>query len=122
MKATTKTQSTSQLFLEINTRTSSRPRADLCPLDKIHYNFLQQKTICFGWVDWGLLFTVGIRGDEIGKCVFSGVICGKDFWYFRLAVDMSSVKISVVLIKMPQVLSGLWVTLGVVLWRLGTIL
>ena len=47
----------------------------------------------------------------MGKRVFSGVIYGKDFWYFCSAVDMLSVP-SFVFIKMPQVLSGLWVTLG----------
>ena len=47
----------------------------------------------------------------MGKGVFSGVICGKDVWYFCLAVDISAVP-SFAFIKMPQVLSGLWVTLG----------
>ena len=47
----------------------------------------------------------------MGKRGFSGVIYGKDFWYFCLAVDISSVP-SFVFIKMPQVLSGMWVALG----------
>ena len=47
----------------------------------------------------------------MGKRVFSGVVYGKGFWYFCLAVDISSF-LSSVLIKMAQVLPGLWVTLG----------
>ena len=47
----------------------------------------------------------------MGKRVFSGVIYGKDFWYLWLVVDILSVR-SFVFIKMSQVLSGLWITLG----------
>ena len=50
-------------------------------------------------------------GRILAKRVFSGVIYGKDLWYFRLALDISSIP-SFVFLKMPQVLSGLRVTLG----------
>ena len=62
----------------------------------------------------------------MGKGVFSGVICGKDVWYFCLAVDISSVP-SCVFIKTPQVQDAPSSStpvgyFGGVLWRLGTIL
>ena len=55
----------------------------------------------------------------MGKRVFSGVTYGKDFWYFCLAVDISSVPLYYQ--DAPSPFSPVGYS-GGVLWHLGTIL